>query len=198
VQAEADYIIEGDASLEGLAVGIRSYNRDEPDDTGGLIAFTTFHPLPFTLSTDSSKQNTFEYITVLMGLALARHLGFKEFGYHVIGDSMNTLSWCEKQRANSFLARRASVAYALLATDIKADICGTTHLAGVDNVIYDGLSRGLTPEQVGIDPAKSVKFEPGTWVHKYLVECDPDLPLASKQDHLNMYSSLVSILKQSV
>ncbi len=72
VQIEAGFIIEGDASLEGLSVGIRKYNKQNPDDPGGLVAYTSFHPLPFTLPTDSSKQNTFEYITVIMAASVTK------------------------------------------------------------------------------------------------------------------------------
>ena len=101
--------LEYDASLTGLAAGISLITAH--GDT--LLAFAAI-TLPFPTSTDSSYQNSYEYLAVLTGLLLARHAGFTRFTYSLYGDSVSSLQWTHHRRASSDLARRANIGMALV------------------------------------------------------------------------------------
>jgi len=66
-------------------------------------------PSPFVAATDSSFQNTYEYLTILLDLLLSKTLGLRGCVFAVLGDSRSLLAWVLKGRARSTLCRRASI-----------------------------------------------------------------------------------------
>jgi hypothetical protein len=56
-------------------------------------------PSPFVATTDSSFQNTYEYLTILLGLLLWKTLGLRDCVFAVLGDSRSSLAWVLKGRA---------------------------------------------------------------------------------------------------
>ncbi len=61
----------------------------------------------------------------------------------------------------------------------------TTHVAGVDNIVYDGLSSGKSGLAVGLPKHPLVH---------YVALCDPSLPLVSTEDHTDLSVEFLNIL----
>ena len=122
-----------------------------------LLAFTAM-VLPFPTTTESRMQNTYEFLAVVLGLLLARDCGLRSFSYSLRGDSVSSLTWAAGDRAASSLARRANIVFTLVACDIDALVSDTVHVPGKLNVVYDGLSRGASAEEVALNPARQRYF----------------------------------------
>ena len=71
--------------------------------------------------------------------------------FAVLGDSRSSLAWVLKGRARSTLCRRASIGFSVLAVDVAASIYETRYVSSKDNVVCDGLPRGVYPSQLGLD-----------------------------------------------
>lgn len=183
-------LFEYDASLSMLSVGMSLYNATTK--TATLIAYVAI-PLPFPPTSDSSKQNTFEYLAVFTGLLLAASYSFKNFAYRLMGDSIASLTWTHKDRAPSVLAHRANIALTLLSATIDATPIELQHVPGVDNVVYDGLSRGKTGGFVGLDPLLQIHTTPSHPFVHLLQLCDPDLPLSGALEHAAFSSHLLTL-----
>lgn len=183
--------IEYDASLTAVAAGV-----SVADGHGGhsLAAFTAL-VLPFESSPDSSYQNSYEYLAVVAGLLLARRLGLRDFTYSLHGDSVSSLQWTENSRATSLLARRANVGLALLVTHLQASVHDTVHVPGTRNVVYDGLSRGKSATDVGLDPAGEVTLGPTAPEAQYLRLCDPHLPLTTFAAYTALFEQCSRLLR---
>ena len=152
-------------------------------------------PSPFVATTDSSYQNTYEYLAILLGLLLSKSLGLRDSVFAVLGDSRSSLAWVLKGRARSVLCRRASIGFSILAVNVAAAILETEYVPSKLNVVCDGLSRGIPPSELGLDA--------GLWVHlpdtgsvvQYIRSCDPRLPLITWPqviDHMGQCHQLLS------
>lgn len=184
------FALHYDASLQALAVGVYS-TATAPD---ALLAFTVL-PLPFAISGDSSRQNTCEYLAVLLGLLLLAVLQQSDFSYALYGDSVTSLVWASADRAASDVAHRANLALVTLSVSLNAHVADTHHVPGVQNVVYDGLSRGRTPQEVGLDPGLFVDLQHDPAVLAFVTLCDPALPLVSVDDVLSLFGVLITHLR---
>ena len=177
--------IEYDASLTGLAAGVSVY-----DPVTGQFALRAYAavPVPFPSNSDPSFQNTCEFLAIPLGLLLAHHLHLRAFRYHLLGDSVSSLAWASKGRVSSERARRASVVFSLLTMHLQALLALTTHVPGVDNGVYDGLSRNMTPTlQVALPQH----------LGSLLTLCNPSLAISSPEDHLTLSASTFTILRDN-
>ena len=77
---EPTYCIKYDASLTGLGVGINHL----PDNQ--LLNYAALQ-LPFTVTNESKRQNTMEFVAVIFGLLLAWRSKLHSFHYTLHGDS---------------------------------------------------------------------------------------------------------------
>jgi len=111
----AQYIIKYDASLTGLGVGLYAVNGNE------LITYAALQ-LPFSVDSDSSNQNTMEFIAVILGLLLAWRRKLTIFYYDLHGGNMSSLAWARSDRVNSLLARRANIIYTTVSMHLKAHL----------------------------------------------------------------------------
>ena len=185
------YLIEYDSSLSAFAVGLSTY--DPVSRQVHRLAVTSLHS-PFVPTVESKKQNTYEYLAILVGILLAKHLHLRDFSYRLLGDSKSSLRWAVKDRAASVLARRANIGLTLVSVAINANVAETEHVPGVDNIIFDGLSRGKTMSEVGLDPSLWFYFPPTHPLHQYIVLCDPDVPLISFSEHAELTATLLALL----
>jgi hypothetical protein len=184
------FALRYDASLQAVAVGV--YTVTAPSDT--LLAFTVL-PLPFAVSGDSSRQNTCEYLAVLLGLLLLAVLQRRNFSYALYGDSITSLVWASDDRVASEVAHRANLALVTLSVSLNAHVADTHHVPGVQNVVYDGLSRGRTPQEVGLDPGLLVDLQHDPAVLAFVQLCDPALPLVSVDDVLSLFGVFTTHLR---
>lgn len=190
-QRPPTYVIEYDSSLTAFAVGLSSLDSVSGKLT--LVAATSMLS-PFAPTVESRKQNTYEYLAVLIGILMAKHLKLRSFTYRLLGDSVSSLKWAFKDRAASVLARRANIGLTLVSVDIDASVSETEHVKGEHNVVFDGLSRGKTMTEVGLDPSKWVSFPMSHPIHQYITLCDPDLELESYAAHTDFAATLLALL----
>jgi hypothetical protein len=134
----AEYCIKYDASLTGLGVGL--YHMAD----SSLITYTALD-IPFNVTNESKRQNTMEFLAVILGLLLAWRSNLRHFHYQLHGDSISSLAWAKADRVNSTLARRANIVFTTISIQLNATVADTVHVPGTLNVIFDGLSRGLSP-----------------------------------------------------
>ena len=86
----ASHTIEYDASLTGMGVLVWQGGLVGPPRV--LLGFAVL-PSPFTATTDSSFQNTYEYLAILLGLLVSKTLGLRDCVFSVLGDSRSSLAW---------------------------------------------------------------------------------------------------------
>ena len=152
-------------------------------------------PSPFVATTDSSFQNTYEYLAILLGLLLSKTLGLRDCVFAVLGDSRSSLAWVLKGRARSTLCRRASIGFSVLAVDVAASIYETKYVSSKDNVVCDGLSRGVHPSQLGLDERLWIQLPETSPSTQYVRQCNPLLPLDTwslVMDHMGLCHQLLS------
>jgi hypothetical protein len=101
---EAQYCIKYDASLTGLGVGIYELR------TSALLTYASLE-LPFQVTNESKRQNTMEFIAVILGLLLAWRSSLHNFTYNLHGDSVSSLAWAKADRVNSTIARQANIVF---------------------------------------------------------------------------------------
>lgn len=184
--------VEYDASLVGVGIIISVLHSDEWRELchGGAS-------FPFDVGMDSSYQNTCEYCAVLLALFWLFSHGYRHVGVDIYGDNSSSLQWIKQSRARSLLARRPSLGFHLLLAISNNTVNLTVHVPGVKNVQCDGLSRGLTSIEVGLDPRLNVNFYTGCPALAYLKLCDPTPEGAeSIPDITDLMSSLHSQLAE--
>jgi hypothetical protein len=164
------YCFKYDASLYRIAVGVHSAIDDE------LIVFAAID-LPFAVNNEARRQNTMEFTAIVFGLLLCWRLKITDFAYNLHGDSMSSLAWAQANRVNSTIARRSNIVFTTLSMHLNAHVAIATHIPGKLNVVYDGLSRNVSPAELGLDPAKEYIAADDTAIVTFLRLCDPDLPL---------------------
>jgi hypothetical protein len=183
-------LIEYDASLTGYGVGVSVWSS-----TSGCFELAGYSSLeaPFPVTDDSSRQNCQEYVAVMLGLLLARQLKIpRGFSFDVTGDNTTSLSWCRRGRVASALARRANIGFTLIMVALDASVAETTHIAGVDNIVYDGLSRGKDGLAVGLPPHLSVVLAPA--IVQFVRLCDPSVLLDSTEAHTDLSVAFLSCI----
>jgi hypothetical protein len=192
-QRTATVQIEYDASLTGLGVMVSTWSEESRTFVlRGYSALT----LPFMVDrSDASRQNTNEYLAVLMALLLIRQEGYavRGYAYDVIGDSTSSLSWCAKGRARSQLATAANIAHNLLAVEMDISLVSTKHIPGDDNIQCDGLSRGKSGPDVGLPAELSVVL--GAEAVQYIRLCDPANVLLKAEQHVERSKELLGVLR---
>jgi len=183
----AQYIIKYDASLTGLGVGVYDIKDNR------LLVYTAFR-LPFTVDSDSSNQNTMEFIAVVLGLLLAWRSNLTNFYYDLHGDNMSSLAWARSDRVNSLLARRANIIFTTISMHLNATLVTTEHVPGHMNIVFDGLSRNVSPEDLGLDPSLSYNTEDDTTVHQFIQLCNPAIQLTSMVSHTTLLQQCSHLL----
>jgi hypothetical protein len=180
---EVSVLFGYDASLSELAVGV--YIREHHTATPLLIAFTAL-PLPFPLTSEAKKQNTFEYGAVVLGLLVCHILGLRHRSCELHGDSISSLTWSLRDRADSILARRTNIGCTIAAAHIDMTFTSTVHVPGKVNVIWDGMSRGKSAGVVGLPPALQIHFPPSHPAVGFIRDCCPDDPLIGYSAHASL------------
>jgi hypothetical protein len=181
--------IRYDASLTQLAVGV--YESEHGSES--LLRFAALH-IPFPTSEDSSRQNTYEYLAVVLGLLLLVGLGRKNFSFLLFGDSVSSLAWVTSDRVASSVAKRANIAMVVLSVHCNAYVAETVHVPGVDNIVYDGLSRGKSAAEVGLDPSAQLLLQADHPYARFIGLCDPALRLETPEECLALAGALRGLL----
>ena len=181
------YCFKYDASLTRIAVGVYTSVTDE------LLIFAAVD-LPFAVNNEAKRQNTMEFLAIVFGLLLCWRSHKSDFRYNLHGDSMSSLAWASKDRVNSKLARRGNIVYTMLSMHLGAQVAVTTHIPGKLNIIFDGLSRLLSPADVGLDIAFEYNAHDDVALLQFLQLCDPDAPIDTVDEHIHVLTSCQQLL----
>jgi len=167
------YQVEYDASLSGIGVILRDLREyDAGNPTSGIIGVTGVR-FPFDLGQDSKYQNTCEYIGATIGMAMLARLGIRRQTLKLKGDSRASLKWGCKGLFKGTLSRRATFVHILAAVQFELYIGEAEHIEGIRHVWCDGLSRGKTPEELGIPVDRWFNMASDLTLMEILTECDP-------------------------
>jgi len=184
---EAQYCIKYDASLTGLGVGIYELR------TSTLLIYASLE-LPFQVTNESKRQNTMEFIAVILGLLLAWRSSLHNFTYNLHGDSVSSLAWAKADRVNSTIARQANIVFTTISVHLNAAVADTIHIPGSLNVIFDGLSRGLTPSELGLDQSRAYPADSDDALIQFISLCDPTAKLTDIHSHTDLLHTCTAIL----
>jgi hypothetical protein len=108
---------------------------------------------------------------------------------------VSSLSWITRDIARSQLARRTNIAVTLLSTLMDAQVHNTVHVPGVDNIVFDGLSRGKVAGELALDPALQYWPDPASPLMQCVALCNPHLPLDTPLAHRNLTAALMALLQ---
>ena len=186
---DAEYCIKYDASLTGLGVGIYRLHDSR------LLTFAALQ-LPFQVTNESKRQNTMEFVAVVFGLLLAWRCHLHDFHYSLHGDSMSSLAWARKDRVNSLLARRANIVFTTISMHLNPTLADTEHIPGKLNVIFDGLSRHVPPEDLGLDPLLMFPAETDAAIVHFIALCDPANELTDMSSHVALLQACTQLLNE--
>ena len=67
---------------------------------------------------------------------------------------MSSLAWAQANRVNSSLAHRGNIAFITLSMHFDDNVAVATHIPGILNVVFDWLSRNVSPSDLGLDVSK--------------------------------------------
>ena len=163
----AEYLICYDASLTGVGVSVTSIV------TNKVLAVLSA-PFPFTVEGDSSFQNTAEFIGIVTGYVMIALLGISNASIQLKGDSISSLQWASTEHYRSKLCFRPAVIFTLLSIAFNLIVVEAVHIAGVDNDIHDGLSRGKSPGELGFN--EEIRMQSTQqYISSFLRLCDPTL-----------------------
>jgi hypothetical protein len=118
-------------------------------------------------------------------------LGIRHQSCTLHGDSISSLAWSQRDRADSILARRSNIAYTLLAAHNDITVQDLVHVPGKENIVYDGLTRNRTAVDVGLAPHLQIFFPPSHPIHSFLLLCDPDAPLEGYRAHAELSRRII-------
>ena len=195
------YIIEFDASLTGA--GILWYERLD-DGTEVTIGGSAVDLRSFEFGSDSSFQNTAEYIGCTLGLMGLALLGIRDVDVEIRGDSVAALTWAEKERPRGELVTNASMVFTLLVVKFGLDVKKSVHISGDDNWRCDKLSRlsesqeGLREVLMGMELESTliVNLQDNCHVQKLLYSCSPKRCLNGEQKFLKFCGEIRGALEE--
>jgi hypothetical protein len=161
-----------DASLTATGILIQGVREDGSLQVVRAAALV----FPFELGEDSSFQNTAEFLSLVVAFVLLVRIGLAGAPVEIRGDSVSALSWAFKERFRAGRSLRATIAYVAIGSRYDLEVCDAVHVAGVDNVVCDQLSRGKVPEDLGFGPETHLKEDEWTAAMAALELCDPTIP----------------------
>ena len=183
----AQLIIRYDASLTGLGVGLNEVMNNR------LVIYTALQ-LPFTVDNNSSNQNTMEFTAVVLGLLLAWRTKLSNFYYDLHGDNKSSLAWAKSDRVNSVLARKANIIFTTISMHLNANLADAEHVPGVLNIVFDGLSRNVSPQELGLDPLLMYNAAADDAIVQIVQLCNPTEQLSDMLSHTALLQLCTSLL----
>jgi len=116
------------------------------------------------------------------------------FSYTLHGDNMSSLAWAKADRVNSTLARRANIVFTTVSMHINASLSDTQHIPGIMNVLFDGLSRHVSPTELGLDPTLMFNAADDVSILRFVQLCDPALELSDIASHNDLLHQCTMLL----
>jgi len=180
-------IIEYDASLSGFGVIASHYETKSV----WAVSCSVF---PFILGTDSSYQNTAEFIAVVAGVALLVRRGFHNKSIHLKGDNVSSLRWGKDERFKPGRSRRAVVVYMTICLRYEINVETIEHVEGTKNVLCDAMSRGQSAASLGFHSLQVTHFHEDAALWSILKLCEPVSEICDDDD--NQFMKFWGILER--
>ena len=130
--------IQFDGSLSGVGVTWFSRSSDGHETVLGGVA-VSLRCLGF--GTDTSYQNSAEFIGVVIGIVGALEHGWDTSAIHLRGDSETALKWAEAGRFRSDRVMNAATLISIIGSVYEVHIVGTKRIKSEQNWLCDGQSR---------------------------------------------------------
>ena len=154
----AKFCTKYDASLTGLGVGL--YRTIE----SSLVAYTALD-IPFNVTNESKRQNTMEFLAVILGLLLAWRSNVLHFHYQLHGDSISSLAWTKADRVNSTLACRENIVFTTISIHLDATVADTVHVPGTLSVPGMFIITRHVTLRTRLRPNLVLQYCDGCWHH---------------------------------
>ena len=79
---------------------------------------------------------------------------------------------------------------------LNAQLAETEHIPNSMNIMFDGLSRNVSPEQLGLDPllTRSVQAAADDAVSQFIQLCNPESPLTDMVSHSTLLKQCTHLL----
>ena len=195
------YVIGFDASLSGA--GILWYER-MGNGTELTIGGSAVDLRLLEFGSDSSFQNTAEYIGCTLGLAGLALLGVRDADVEIRGDSVAALTWAETERPRGELVTNASMVFTLLVISFNLDVKQSVHISGEDLWRCDKLSRLSESEDgivgalagMGLEGTAVIDLQENCPVQKLLASCNPRKCFDGDEPFLEFWGEVSDALKE--
>jgi len=176
-------VVQFDASLTATGILV----KEVLSDGALLVRRAAALAFPFALGEDSSFQNSAEFLSLVVALVLIVRLGLNGVPVEIRGDSVSALTWAFKERFRAGRSLRATIAYVTIGSRYDLEVCEAVHVAGVDNVVCDRLSRGVSPTELGFGPETQLSQEDRAMAMMALELCDPTVTCEDIEDLAPFY-----------
>ena len=117
------------------------------------------------------------------------------FYYDLHGDNMSSLAWARSDRTNSILARRANIIFTTVSMHVHAQLVTTEHIPGSMNTTFDGLSRNVSPAELGLDPTLMYPAASDSAITEFIQLCNPAIPLTDMLSHTSLLKQCYQLLR---
>ena len=185
----ADFLLEYDASLGGLGLCLTDLR------TGKLLGVGAMR-FPFDLGEESRWQNTAEFMAVVMGLVSLVRLGYSSITIKLKGDNISSLRWGSKEHFSSRLCFKAALVYIMMAVAFDMRVVEAEHVPGKDNGFCDALSRGSSPESLGVAACDVLPLEGDRLVRGALHLCDPTEEVQGLESFTSLWRGVSDIINE--
>ena len=97
---------------------------------------------------------------------------------------MSSLAWARSDRTNSILVRRVNIVFTTISMYVHAQLADTEHIPGSMNIVFNGLSRNVSPVQLGLDPTLLYSTAADSTINEFIKLCNPAIPLTDMLSHM--------------
>jgi hypothetical protein len=165
-----DYVVEYDASLTGAGLVLSKLANDGLTKTFLKAVKIRF---PLSLGDDSGFQNSAEFIAVVMGVGCLASLGVRNASIRIVGDNTSSLSWSVKSSFRDGPSRSAAISFMTIGVAMGLEVVEGVHIAGIRNIVCDGMSRDQEPAEYGFSDEDCIDVETSEVLKALLGTCNP-------------------------
>jgi hypothetical protein len=136
--------------------------------------------------TDSSYQNTAEFIGATLCLIALAVMGVRPTTLALRGDSVSALAWADTEHFRGKNNTNASFVFIFAAIAMRTTVDETMLLRSEDNKVCDGLSRGESLQwaarELNRHGLRDLGLQSSEAVQQLLFLCDPKAPFGDREE----------------
>ena len=77
---------------------------------------------------------------------------------------------------------------------VHAQLVSTEHIPGSMNIVFDGLSRNVSPAELGLDPTLLYPTNSDSAITEFINLCNPAIPLTDMLSHTSLLKQCYQLL----